>query len=99
MDDDSFEDSFESSSDSETHHEIVPAYTDREDLTQTYPTQVQNTVTTYDYPPAPVNVKSIISFQSRFHSQSSPVEVENSMVAHVQQQLGLVSDFIKKLIM
>ena len=42
MDDDSFEDSFESSSDSDTQQDIVPAYTEREDLTQAQYSQTRS---------------------------------------------------------
>lgn len=82
MEDDSFEDSFESSSDidSETQQDIVPAYTEREDLSYSYPSHAKDFL-------APLGVKSS---QSRLHSQSSPLDVDSSITA-VHQQHGLVS--------
>ncbi len=86
MDDDSFEDSFESSSDSETQHDIVPAFTESNDFTRS---QVPTSHTTN----VPAGIKSIISLQSRLHSQSSPVELENNTIVQ-QQQLGSVNWYL-----
>ena len=82
MDDDSFEDSFESSSDSETQQDIMPAYSEREDFTQQGSPYSQQAIDG-------AGGRSNTFLQPPFHSQSSPFEPDASTV--LQQQHGSVT--------